>query len=231
MQNSPVAPSLTSPDVIRKLYQMLRDIHGILCANGIQYWMDSGTLLGAVRHGGIIPWDDDADIALPNAMLEPFLRTREQFLQQGYQISEEWCGYKIFPSDGIEINPQDANWKWQANGKQQEHPEKLNYKFPFVDVFTRKAVGDKFIFLKEQANRTWPRNFFEMDELTPLKLVRFGSFELVSPSKPETYLTRTYGPDWATTARITYDHRTRRFQKEQVFTLSPQNLKPAMPFE
>ena len=41
---------------------MLGTIHHILTTNGIRYWIDGGTLLGAVRNEGLIPWDDDGDL-------------------------------------------------------------------------------------------------------------------------------------------------------------------------
>lgn len=46
------------------LLVMADKIHKILSDNGIQYFISFGTLLGAVRHGGYIPWDDDFDIFL-----------------------------------------------------------------------------------------------------------------------------------------------------------------------
>ena len=47
-----------------RMTEMLRVIDGICHRHGLRYWLCSGTLLGAVRHEGYIPWDDDLDIEM-----------------------------------------------------------------------------------------------------------------------------------------------------------------------
>ncbi len=48
-----------------RMLEMLVWLDAVCRRHGIRYWLGSGTLLGAVRHGGFIPWDDDVDIELP----------------------------------------------------------------------------------------------------------------------------------------------------------------------
>lgn len=55
--------------------EMLQKIHKFCVSNGIHYSLAAGTLLGAIRHKGYIPWDDDIDILMPRPDYERFLNS------------------------------------------------------------------------------------------------------------------------------------------------------------
>lgn len=66
--------------------QILADIDEVCRKNNIQYFAAWGTLLGTIRHGGYIPWDDDLDICMKRKDYEKFLSIAKQEMPDGYDI-------------------------------------------------------------------------------------------------------------------------------------------------
>jgi lipopolysaccharide cholinephosphotransferase len=55
--------------------ELLKEVHEFCIENDIKYTLFAGTLIGAIRHHGFIPWDDDLDIALPRPEYEKFIKS------------------------------------------------------------------------------------------------------------------------------------------------------------
>lgn len=112
---------------------ILQYIHDFCLKNDIKYSLAYGTLLGAVRHGGYIPWDDDIDIAMPRWDYEKFLKLfhDENGVYQVYECRKD-KDYKIAfgkVCDNRTLINERANTK------------KIGI---FVDVFPIDNLGDTY---------------------------------------------------------------------------------------
>lgn len=73
---------------------LLAEFSRVCEKNNILWFVDSGTLLGAVRHKGFIPWDDDIDVAMPRKEYEKLIKVRNQFVDPYFfQIEESDPGH------------------------------------------------------------------------------------------------------------------------------------------
>ena len=63
---------------------ILQEMDRVCRKNGIRYFLFSGTLLGAVRHKGFIPWDDDIDVVLLRDEYERFIHLPQEEFGPSY---------------------------------------------------------------------------------------------------------------------------------------------------
>ena len=61
---------------------MLDEVERICKANGLKYFADSGTLIGAIRHEGYIPWDDDIDLVMLREDYDKFVQIAPKWLKE-----------------------------------------------------------------------------------------------------------------------------------------------------
>ena len=199
-----------SSDIISILYQLLYDTHTILKNNNIKYYITGGSLLGAVRHNGIIPWDDDIDICVNHSDLRKIMGLRDIFGKCGYGISKIWLGLKIFLKNRPRI------------------PGKT-YSFPFIDVFPVSKVNGKYVLSYKTLREMWPKEVYHEKELFPLDLYTCGSYTVYGPKEPLGYLDRMYGKDWNKIAYRQYDHSKEEEVEKIKVKLTPEMRKPARP--
>jgi len=115
-----------------RMLDILQVIDGICQKHNIPYFLDGGSLIGAVRHGGFIPWDDDLDIAV---MREDFYKLRK-ILQQElpenfvYQDSTTDSNYPLLIG-----KVRDTQSYFE-----EEYTDKLEYKGIYVDIIPMEKI-------------------------------------------------------------------------------------------
>ncbi len=98
-----------------RMLEMLKFIDAFCKEHGIRYWLAGGTLLGAMRHGGYIPWDDDTDIAMPRQDAERFkhlmleLHPHPDFVLQCHETDSGYYGFWYVLRDLKSEYVQDSN--------------------------------------------------------------------------------------------------------------------------
>ena len=70
--------------------ELLEQFQTVCKRHGLQYYAIGGTLLGAVRHKGFIPWDDDIDVGMPREDYNRFLELCEAELSYPYRLVTPW---------------------------------------------------------------------------------------------------------------------------------------------
>ena len=71
-----------APEILKRVQNeemgILKDFITVCEENDLRYFAIAGTGIGAVRHGGFIPWDDDIDVAMPRADFEKAMAIIEE---------------------------------------------------------------------------------------------------------------------------------------------------------
>lgn len=169
-------PLYLSNDIKSLLYENMEKFDHACRSYNIPYFIVAGSLLGAVRHKGIIPWDDDIDVGIMEYDLERFKQI-------------DWDRYGL-KDDNIGIN----------NIGKVVHANKLNNNKKmhdaFIDVFIMKQEGDKIIYSYDYARNMWPKEYFNKEELYPLKKYKFGQIYVSGPRKYLPYCERVWGQQW-----------------------------------
>ncbi len=223
IKNLPVTESdlpHVDPHEAGLFYDLMMKVDVILKSSDIPYWATCGSCLGVIRHQGIIPWDDDIDIALFYKDLSRFVTLEKEFANHGLEIAyhPEFEFYKIFPKNGQEILKKDGSvYPW---------------KYPFVDVFFMEQYEGKFTY----SGTFWREGYKDFDyyfanELKlPLPHLPFGPMLIPVSHQPLDYIKRMYGDDWNDVAYVTYSHKNEKnVQKVKVDLINRSPAKYILP--
>jgi len=190
-------------NLLKDAKEMLAEIGALLNEASVPWWVDCGTCLGTYRYGGIIPWDDDIDVAILVTDFENARRALNRLDPAHYHL-QDWSS-RSFPDTLFKIYSKKTGAILDL------------YCFK-VDVEKRQIIFifslDETLFFPEwlkirERRFTAPASF---DTLFPLKKASFDGVEVFVPNKTKEYLQRLYGEN-LDPVKI-YDPVTGRFERD-----------------
>lgn len=139
-----------------KEMEILKEIRTICEKHGITYYIDCGTLLGAVRHKGFIPWDDDIDVVMPYKEYMRFLKIAEEELSSRFFL-QNYCTDENFYRSYTIVRMNNTTMM------QKHHTKYHIHQGVGVDIFPLIEIGEKI----DQKIKIWLiklSNFLQMED-------------------------------------------------------------------
>lgn len=118
-----------------EMLKIMVEIDKVCRKHNIHYILDGGTMLGAVRHNGFIPWDDDADLAMIREDYDKFVEVANTELPEGYRL-ECYENTKEYPYNFGKVRATNTVFKERLTGKLN-----INHGL-FVDIFPMDYVDE-----------------------------------------------------------------------------------------
>jgi len=195
----------TDRETVMQVYALGRALTTIFEECRISYWASGGTCLGAVRHRGLIPWDDDLDLCTLASERELLDKAGHRFTVSGIHHETTMFGLRLF---------QDQSRR-----------------YPFCDVFVMTLDKQRVVCKYPGARKTYPKEIYKLANVEDPQVARFGDFQINIPRSPETYLTKYYGPDWNKVAKTQdYCHITKSSLESVSYSMEEEMFTPALPF-
>ena len=122
-----------------KMLEILKYVDKICKDNGIKYWLSSGTCLGAVRHNGFIPWDDDVDIEM---MREDYLKFERIFTETDKYVFQTYKNDFFYPFPFGKVRDKDSII----------YDSLYKYRGAFVDIFSLEYTSKSLSYITYKFN-------------------------------------------------------------------------------
>ena len=184
-----------------ELYDLLKCTHAIFEHFGITYWLTGGSMIGYMRHGGIIPWDDDIDICC-------FMTDKEKIFSPEVLEAFKLNNIKVIEDQTFNIENPTLS-KIYRNTAKSKAVKSGQVPYPFIDIFymDQSKLDSSINFLSIGNEDHW----IAPEELYPIKKINFGPVTANAPFDPVPQLDRGYGKDWSKKGQIHgHDHITKQ---------------------